>query len=64
VYYLYSSRTNLGPIRTDVNALWDLAPHDVAIFNYLLDSTPQWVSAVGAKVLRTAGRMSGSSLFG
>jgi predicted dehydrogenase len=52
VYYLYSSRTNLGPIRTDVNALWDLAPHDVAIFNYLLDSTPQWVSAVGAKVLR------------
>ena len=52
VYYLYSSRTNLGPIRGDVNALWDLAPHDVAIFNYLLDSTPQWVSAVGAKVLR------------
>jgi predicted dehydrogenase len=52
LYYLYSSRTNLGPIRGDVNALWDLAPHDIAIFNYLLDSAPQWVSAVGAKVLR------------
>jgi predicted dehydrogenase len=52
VYYLYSRRTNLGPIRRDVNALWDLAPHDVAIFNYLLDSTPEWVSAVGGKVLR------------
>ncbi len=52
VYYLYSSRTNLGPIRSDVNALWDLAPHDVAIFNYLLNSTPRWVSAVGSKVLR------------
>jgi predicted dehydrogenase len=51
VYYLYSSRTNLGPIRADVNALWDLAPHDVAIFNYLLESTPEWVSAVGANVL-------------
>ena len=51
VYYLYSSRTNLGPIRSDVNALWDLAPHDVAIFNYLLDSTPRWVSAVGVKIL-------------
>jgi predicted dehydrogenase len=51
VYYLYSARTNLGPIRGDVNALWDLAPHDVAIFNYLLDSTPHWVSAVGARVL-------------
>src|ERR1700704_4236638 len=52
VYYLYARRTNLGPIRRDVNALWDLAPHDIAIFNFLLDSTPQWVSAVGGKVLR------------
>jgi predicted dehydrogenase len=52
VYYLYARRTNLGPIRRDVNALWDLAPHDIAIFNYLLDGTPQWVSAVGGKVLR------------
>jgi len=52
VYYLYARRTNLGPIRRDVNALWDLAPHDIAIFNYLLDSTPQWVSAIGGKVLR------------
>jgi predicted dehydrogenase len=52
VYYLYARRTNLGPIRRDVNALWDLAPHDIAIFNYLLDKTPEWVSAVGGKVLR------------
>lgn len=52
VYYLHARRTNLGPIRHDVNALWDLAPHDIAIFNYLLDSVPEWVSAVGAKVLR------------
>jgi predicted dehydrogenase len=52
IYYLYARRTNLGPIRRDVNALWDLAPHDISIFNYLLDSTPAWVSAVGAKVLR------------
>jgi predicted dehydrogenase len=51
VYYLYARRTNLGPIRRDVNALWDLAPHDIAIFNYLLDSTPEWVSAIGGKVL-------------
>lgn len=51
VYYLYARRTNLGPIRRDVNALWDLAPHDIAIFNYLLDSSPEWVSAVGGKVL-------------
>ena len=48
VYYLYSQRTSLGPIRSDVNAIWDLAPHDIAILNYLLDQTPAWVSAVGA----------------
>lgn len=52
IYYLYARRTNLGPIRRDVNAVWDLAPHDIAIFNYLLDAQPEWVSAVGAKVLR------------
>ncbi len=51
VYYLYARRTNLGPIRHDVNALWDLAPHDVSIFNYLLGSVPTWVSAVGTQVL-------------
>ena len=51
IYYLHASRTNLGPIRRDVNAIWDLATHDIAIFNYLLKGTPQWVSAVGGKVL-------------
>jgi predicted dehydrogenase len=51
IYYLYARRTSLGPIRWDVNAIWDLAPHDVAIFNYLLDQTPEWVSAVGGCVL-------------
>ncbi len=51
VYYLYARRTSLGPIRHDVNAIWDLAPHDVAIFNFLLQSKPDVVSAVGARVL-------------
>jgi predicted dehydrogenase len=52
VYYLYSQRTSLGPIRSDVNAIWDLAPHDIAILDYLLGSTPAWVSAVGANPVR------------
>lgn len=54
IYYLHASRTNLGPIRRDVNAVWDLATHDIAIFNHLLKSTPRWVSAVGGKVLGNA----------
>ncbi len=51
IRYLYARRTNLGPIRQDVNAVWDLAPHDVSIFNYLLEDEPQWVSAIGIKAL-------------
>ena len=54
VYYLHATRTNLGPIRQDVNAAWDLAPHDVAIFNYLLDQQPRWASAIGTCALRTS----------
>jgi predicted dehydrogenase len=52
-YYLHATRTNLGPIRNDVNAAWDLAPHDIAIFNYLLGEEPLWASAIGTRVLRT-----------
>jgi len=51
VYYLYSRRTNLGPIRHDVDAVWDLAPHDVSIFNFVLGRRPEWVSAIGACVV-------------
>lgn len=51
IHYLYARRTNLGPIRRDVNALWDLAAHDVSIFNFMLDAVPVWASAVGVRVL-------------
>ena len=51
-YYLHATRTNLGPIRQDVSAVWDLAPHDVAIFNYLLGEQPLWASAIGTRVLK------------
>ncbi len=46
-YYIASSRTNLGPIRGDVSAAWDLASQDIAIFNYWMGSEPISVSAVG-----------------
>ena len=51
VYYLYAQRTSLGPVRSDVNALWDLAPHDISIFSYILGREPEWASAVGSSVL-------------
>lgn len=37
LYYLNSRRVNLGQVRSDVNAWWNLAPHDVSIFLYLRD---------------------------
>lgn len=50
--YLYSGRTNLGPIRDDVNVLWDLAPHDVSMMMYLTGDVPSEVSANGQSYLR------------
>ncbi len=50
-YYLHATRTHLGLLRQDVNAIWDLAPHDISIFNYLLSSEPQWVAAQGGRYL-------------
>ncbi|PYK23524.1 MAG: hypothetical protein DME59_16665 [Verrucomicrobia bacterium] len=47
VYYLSMVRTNLGPIRLDVNAAWDLAAHDLSITNYWLSAEPLSVSAIG-----------------
>ena len=50
--YLSSIRTNLGPIRSDVNAAYDLATHDIAIFNWMLGAEPEMVSAIGASFLQ------------
>jgi predicted dehydrogenase len=51
VHYIYSSRTNLGPFRTDANALWDLGAHDISILNYWLDAEPVAVTARGESYL-------------
>jgi predicted dehydrogenase len=51
VEYLSMTRTNLGPVRTDVNAAWDLASHDISIANYWLGTIPDTVSASGGSWL-------------
>ncbi len=50
--YGVACRTNLGPIRDDVDVVWDLATHDVSIFLYLFDKLPEEVSAVGTAFLQ------------
>jgi predicted dehydrogenase len=52
LYYLTARRNHLGLIRDDVDALWDLAAHDIAIFSYLVGHHPTSVSAVGRSYLR------------
>ncbi len=52
VLYVYSSRVNLGRIRQDVNALWNAAPHDVSILNYVLGAAPLRVQAMGRSYLQ------------
>ena len=47
IYYMSSTRLNLGPVRHDVSALWDLAPHDVSIMLELMGSAPESVSCSG-----------------
>ncbi|MGF1517754.1 MAG: Gfo/Idh/MocA family protein [Nodosilinea sp.] len=50
--YGYATRTNLGPVRPDADALWDLAIHDVSIVNYWLDQSPTAVAAWGQSWLQ------------
>ncbi len=45
--YVDSTRINLGLFQPDVNVLWDLAPHDISILNYLTDEKPYSVQATG-----------------
>ena len=48
LHYIDSTRINLGLFQHDVNVLWDLAVHDLAIINYLTTERPDRVQAVGA----------------
>jgi predicted dehydrogenase len=51
LYYFDSVRVNLGLFQHDVNVIWDLAPHDVSIMDYLLERMPRAVSATGTNHL-------------
>jgi predicted dehydrogenase len=49
LFYIDSVRANLGLFQSDVNVLWDLAPHDLSIVDYLLGGVqPTAVAAIGA----------------
>jgi predicted dehydrogenase len=47
LYYYDSTRVNLGLFQHDVNVLWDLAPHDLSIMDYLIKASPEAIVATG-----------------
>lgn len=47
LYYYDSVRVNLGLFQNDVNVIWDLAPHDFSVMDYLIDERPSSVTACG-----------------
>src|SRR6266446_4506027 len=51
LYYFDSTRVNLGLFQHDVNVVWDLAPHDLSIMDYVIRAKPEAVVATGGKHL-------------
>jgi predicted dehydrogenase len=51
LYYYDSTRVNLGLFQHDVNVIWDLAPHDLSIVDYLIGATPEAIVATGVSHL-------------
>ena len=51
LYYYDSTRVNLGLFQHDVNVIWDLAPHDLSIMDYLIKERPEAIVATGEKHL-------------
>jgi predicted dehydrogenase len=51
LYYYDATRVNLGLFQHDINVLWDLAPHDLSIMDYLIKASPEAIVATGQKHL-------------
>jgi predicted dehydrogenase len=51
LYYFDSTRVNLGLFQHDVNVVWDLAPHDLSIMDYVIRAKPEAVVATGGRHL-------------
>jgi len=49
LYYYDSTRVNLGLFQHDINVIWDLAPHDLSIMDFLIEKKPSAILATGAE---------------
>ena len=63
LYYYDSTRVNLGLFQHDVNVIWDLAPHDLSIIDYLTGLEPEMVVATGGAHLNGLADMAYITLY-
>ena len=56
IYFISTSRVNLGLHQSDVSVVWDLGPHDFSILRYWLDEAPTHVSALSPRLRHAATR--------
>ncbi len=52
IQYIYSNRLNLGKIRANENVFWSFAPHDIALIQYFLSSSPENITSRGSAFIR------------
>jgi predicted dehydrogenase len=57
IYYLNSTRVNLGLLQPDINVMWDLGPHDISMISFILGQDPIKVSAHGSTYVNTKRRL-------
>jgi len=50
--YIYSNRLNLGTVRTTENVFWSFAPHDISVFNFLIESPIESVQSFGSDIIQ------------
>lgn len=53
LYYLYSTRLNLGTVRTEENVFWSFAPHDISVIDYLVGNLSIEIESKGSKYLQS-----------
>jgi predicted dehydrogenase len=63
LYYFDSTRVNLGLFQHDVSVVWDLAPHDLSIMDYIIAERPEAVVATGAKHLNGVADMAFITIY-
>ncbi|MGA3048213.1 MAG: Gfo/Idh/MocA family oxidoreductase [Terracidiphilus sp.] len=63
LYYYDSTRVNLGLFQHDVNVVWDLAPHDISIMDFLIREEPEAVVATGQSHLNDLEDMAYITVF-